>query len=140
MVESDIDKIGQVVKAKTMSLQRASSALALRGLAEIAKLDTDPLVSRLIGIIRESESWQERSDAWEKIRKLGPQHGGWERSLKNLIYSSDGWGRIFASESLSWHRCAPEDATPVLIATLEAALENNRNDWARVGCGAIGKY
>ena len=48
-----------------------------KGVEEIAQLETDPEVLRLVRILRDSESWEERSDAWLQIRKLGPGVKGW---------------------------------------------------------------
>ena len=140
MEERKAEHIGQLVKARTLSLQRTTSALAQRGLEEIARLETDPEVLRLVRILRGSGSWKERSDAWERIRKLGPGVKGWMDALKELIYAQDGWSRIFAAESLAINGCCSEDAVPVLVAMLQCSLEEGNNFWARVACGAIGKY
>jgi len=111
-----------------------------KGVEEITRLETDPEVLRLVRILRDSGSWEERSDAWLQIRKLGPGVKGWLDALKELIYAQDGWSRIFAAEALAINECCPEHAVPVLVALLECSLEDGRNDWARVACGAIGKY
>lgn len=134
------DNIGQLIKAKTSSLQRPYSSLAQRGLQELIRLRADPEVGRLVSVVRDSSSWDARCAAWQQLRKMGPERKGWGDAMKDLIYSSDGWGRIFAAESLACHSSSPDDAIPVLVATLSVSIENHSYDWARVACGAIGKY
>jgi HEAT repeat protein len=136
----EIEKIGQIVKAGTVSLQKPISGLARRGLSDLIKLETDPEILRLVEIIKGSTSWEERVRAWQKIRKMGPSFRGWEASLRDLIYNADGWAGIFAAESFSAYACCEEDAVPVLIVTLEATLDLRKYDWARMACGAIGQY
>ncbi|HPA13929.1 MAG TPA: HEAT repeat domain-containing protein [Desulfobacterales bacterium] len=137
---SEIEKIGQIVKAGTVGLQKPISGLARRSLADLIKLDRDPELLRLVEIIKRSNRWEERVRAWQKVRKMGPLIRGWEASLKDLINNADGWAGIFAAESFSAHVCCEEEAVPVLIATLEATLDLRRYDWARMACGAIGQY
>jgi HEAT repeat protein len=136
----EIKKIGNIVKAGTVSLQKPISGLARRGLSDLTRLETDPEILRLVKIIQRPTHWEERVRAWQKVRKMGPSFRGWEASLRDLIYNADGWAGIFAAESFSAYACCEEDAVPVLIVTLEATLNLRKYDWARMACGAIGQY
>jgi HEAT repeat protein len=140
MDPSQADQIATLVKARTAALQRISSTLARRGLEELERLTIDPEVLRQVSIIQGATSWDEKSEAWQKLRKMGPEQPGWENALRDLIYAPNGWARIFAAEALSSHACLPEHAVPVLAATLEASLESGSHDWAIVASGAIWKY
>jgi len=140
MKNGNINNIGQIVKAKTNLTLSPSSSLAHRDLQELISLRTDPEVSKPVSLVRYGNSWETRCEAWQKLRNIGPERNGWADALKELIYSSDGWGRIFAAESLSCYSSSAEDAIPVLVATIEASIENHSFDWARVACGAIEKY
>ncbi len=134
------DQIGQLVRARTASLQRSPSSFARRGLEQLSLLLIDPEVAHWISEVRNGKSWEARSAAWLKLRQMGPQCIGWEPALRDLIYTSDGWGRIFAAESLAFHSKCQEDTVPVLIAVIEAGMKLATYDWARVACGTIGKY
>jgi hypothetical protein len=136
----ETQKIGQIVKAGIVNLQKPISGLVRRGLSDLTRLETDREILRLVEIIRRSSSWEERVRAWQKVRKMGPSFRGWEASLRDLIYNADGWAGIFAAESFSAYACCEEDAIPVLIITLEATLDLRKYDWARMACGAIGQY
>lgn len=138
--KQDSDQVGQLVRARTAALQRLPSSLAQRGLEQLSRLLIDPEVAHWTSEIRNGKSWEARSTAWQKLRQMGPQRIGWESALRDLIYTSDGWGRIFAAESLAFHSKCQEDAVPVLIATIEAGMKHGSYDWVRVACGSIGKY
>ncbi|BCR03626.1 hypothetical protein DESUT3_06950 [Desulfuromonas versatilis] len=137
---TELKQIGEMVQARTLNLQRASADLVARGLEELARLELDPRLAGLIGQLRQSEDWDQRITAWQKLRELGPAVPGWREALRELIYHGDGWARILASEALAWHGCCPADTVPVLIAAVDASLDLRRHDWARAACGALGKY
>lgn len=137
---SIMEKIGELVRIRTADLPPVHSELASRGLSDTARLESDPELLRQVSILRDSLEWDERIRAWEKLRVMGPSVSGWERALQELLREADGWGRIFAAESLAWHACSEVDAVPVLLVTLESTLELQRYDWSRLACGAIGKY
>lgn len=137
---SDIDKIGALVRQRTLSLKQGKSPLISRAISDIRQLETDPEVIRLIDIISTSTDWNDRIYAWENIRAMGPATRGWTRALEHLIHSGDGWSAIFAAESLAAYRCLENQAVPVLLSTLESALDLETNDWAKMACGAIGNY
>ncbi len=71
---------------------------------------------------------------------MGPSVRGWQKALRELIHQADGWGRIFAAESLACHACCESEAVPVLLVTLASTLELRRYEWSRLACGAIGRY
>lgn len=129
--DSNKDHIGAIVKARTLALQKTSSNLARRAIQDIDRLTTDPHVSELIRQMGSSSEWEEREHAWIELRKMGPTYRGWAESLRNMIYTGDGWSRIFSAETLSRFSCHPEDAVPVLTATIEACLD--RKDYFGVG-------
>lgn len=135
-----IDKIGRMVKARTAHLPPADSELVERGLSDVVRLDADPELLRQVEILRDSSDWTERIGAWESVREMGPSVSGWEWALRELIQQGDGWGQIFAAESLAWHTCCEYEAVPVLQAALATTLELNSYDWSRLACGAIGRY
>ncbi|MBE0596114.1 MAG: HEAT repeat domain-containing protein, partial [Desulfuromonadales bacterium] len=135
-----MESIGELVRIRTAHLPPVHSELASRGLSDAARLETDPELLRQVSILRDALEWEDRIKAWEKLREMGPTVRGWERALRGLIREADGWGRIFAAESLAWHACSEGDAIPVLLVTLESTLEMQRYDWSRMACGAIGKY
>ncbi|MGA2323515.1 MAG: hypothetical protein ABSG22_06675 [Sedimentisphaerales bacterium] len=134
------EHIGAIVKARTLALQKTSSNLARRAIQDIDLLTTDPHVSELIRQMSSSSEWKEREHAWIELRKMGPTYRGWAESLRNIIFTGDGWSRIFSAEALSRFSCNPEDALPVLAATLDATIETQSNDWATVASGAIWQY
>ncbi|MGB2864709.1 MAG: HEAT repeat domain-containing protein [Sedimentisphaerales bacterium] len=137
---NDKEHIGAIVKARTLALQKTSSNLARRAIQDIDRLTTDPHVSKLIRRMSSSSDLKEREYAWIELRKMGPTYRGWAESLRNMIYTDDGWSRIFSAEALSRFSCNPEDALPVLAATLDATIETQSNDWATVASGAIWQY
>jgi HEAT repeat protein len=144
--------IGAIVKARTLAPQKTSSNLARRAIQEIERLTTDPHVSELIRQMGSSSDWKDQEHAWIELRKMGPTYRGWAESLRNAIYTGNGWARIEAAEILAMHRCNPDDAVPVLVTLLKCCLDESIEDesigvnsqtryiWARVACGAIGKY
>jgi hypothetical protein len=141
------EHIGAIVKARTLALQKTSSNLARRAIQDIDRLTTDPHVSELIRQMGSPSEWQEREHAWIELRRMGPTYRGWAESLRNIIFTGDGWSRIFSAEALSRFSCNPEDAVPVLVTLLECCLDESivvdsqtNNHWARLACGAIGKY
>ncbi len=141
------EHIGAIVKARTLALQKTSSNLARRAIQDIERLTTDPHISELIRQMGDSSDWKDRELAWIELRKMGPTYRGWVESLRNAIYTGDGWARIMAAEMLALHGCNPDDAVPVLATLLECCLDESilvdsqtNNHWARVACGAIGKY
>jgi tetratricopeptide (TPR) repeat protein len=136
----DREKNNQLVKAKTSSLQKRGSNIVSRGLSDLALLGVDSNVLNYVNKIKYSEDWDERQSAWLELRKMGPTYKGWVTSLVNLIYYSDGWGRIFAAESLSLFKEATNDAIPVLDALLEVSLSKEDTLWARVAAASLGKY
>lgn len=145
--DTNKEQIGAIVKARTLALQKTSSNLARRAIQEIERLTTDPHVSELIRQMRSSSDWKDREHAWTVLRKMGPTYRGWAESLRNAIYTGDGWARIMAAESLALHGCNPDDAVPVLVTLLDCCLDESiavdsqkRNHWARMACGAVGKY
>lgn len=138
--DSNKDHIGAIVKARTLALQKTSSNLARRAIQDIDRLTTDPHVSELIRQMGSSSEWEEREHAWIELRKMGPTYQGWAESLRNMIYTGDGWSRIFSAEALSRFSCNPEDAVPVLAATIEACLDLKDYGWGRLACGALGNF
>ncbi len=130
-----------LTKAESSFLSKgAKSSLLSRGIRLVDTLNTNPLVTKLIAEMKEVSDWDKRSAAWTEIRKLGPNILGWENSLRELIWHSDGWCRIFAAESLALHSSSAVDAIPVLAELLEISLGSRRFDLARMASGAIGKY
>jgi len=137
---TDLEKFGNLVKAKVFNLQHVDRSLTRRVFDDIHKLETDPEVHRLVDIMKNPSDWNARIHAWESLRNLGPQIMGWTESLKQLIYSKDGWSQIFSAELLTGVPCCENDAVPVLVSTLETALDSKKHEWARMACGAIGNY
>ncbi len=137
---SDIEQIGQLVKTRTLDLQRSSSGLVARGLDDLARLEIEPQLKELAAMLKNPSSWEQRIEAWQQLRDLPPATAGWRESLRDLVYSGDGWTRIFAAEILAWHGRGEVDAIPVLVATLDATLDLRQFEWARLACGALGKY
>ncbi len=137
---TELKQIGQLVRARTLNLQRASTDLVARGLEDLARLELDPRLARLIEQLQDAEQWPKRVAAWQQLRELGPAVPGWREALRELIYDGDGWARIFSAEALAWHGCCPADTVPVLIAAIDASLDLRQFDWARMACGALGKY
>ncbi|MFH1881623.1 MAG: hypothetical protein ABIL62_02775, partial [Planctomycetota bacterium] len=138
--DSNKDHIGAIVKARTLALQKTSSNLARRAIQDIDRLTTDPHVSELIRHMGSSSEWEERENAWIELRKMGPTYRGWAESLRNIIYTGDGWSRIFSAEALSRFSCNRDDAVPVLAATIEVCLDRKDYDWGRLACGALGNF
>lgn len=138
--DNNKDHIGAIVKARTFAVQKISSNLAQRAIQDIERLTTDPHISELIRQIGGSSDWKVRELAWIELRKMGPTYRGWAESLRNLIYTGDGWSRIFSAEALSRFSCNPEDAVPVLTATIEACLDEKDYGWGRLACGALGNF
>jgi hypothetical protein len=138
--DSNKDHIGAIVKARTLALQKASSNLARRAIQDIDRLTTDPHVSELVRQMGSSSEWEEREHAWIELRKMGPTYRGWAESLRNMIYTGDGWSRIFSAEALARFSCNPDDALPVLAATIEACLDRKDYGWGRLACGALGNF
>lgn len=136
----DIKKNNQLIKSNTSSLQKRASNIVSRGLADLALLDVDSNVLNYVNKIKYSEDWDERQSAWLELRKMGPTYKGWVTSLVDLIYNSDGWGRIFAAESLSQFKEAANDAVPLLDSLLEVSLNQEDTLWARIAAGSLGKY
>lgn len=136
----DIRRNNQLVKAKTSSLQKRDSNIVRRGLADLGLLDVDSNVLKYVNKIKYSKDWDERQSAWLELRKMGPTYKGWVTSLVDLIYNSDGWGRIFAAESLSQFKEAANDVVPVLDSLLEVSLNQDDTEWARIAAGSLGKY
>lgn len=134
------DYIGALVKARTLALQKTSSNLARRAIQDIERLTTDPHVSELVRQMGSSSDWKGRELAWIELRKMGPTYRGWAESLRDLIYTGDGWSRIFSAEALSHFSCNPEDAVPVLTATIEVCLDQKDYGWGRLACGALGNF
>jgi len=138
--DNNKDHIGAIVKARTLALQKTSSNLARRAIQDIDLLTTDPHVSQLIRQMGSSSEWKEREHAWIELRKMGPTYRGWAESLRNIIFTADGWSRIFSAEALSRFSCYPEDAVPVLTATIEACLDRKDYGWGMLACGALGNF
>jgi len=138
--DNNKDHIGAIVKVRTLVLQKTSSNLARRAIQDIERLTTDPHVSELIRQMVGSSDWKDRELAWIELRKLGPTYRGWAESLRNMIYTGDGWSRIFSAEALSRFSCNPEDAVPVLTATIEACLDRKDYGWGWLACGALGNF
>src|SRR4030066_1170981 len=113
------DHIGEIVKARTLALQKPSSNLVRRAIQDIERLTTDPHVSELIRQMVGSSDWKDILFAYGELRKMGPTYRGWAESLRNVIYTGNGWDRIHASETLALHGCNPDDAVPVLVVILE---------------------
>lgn len=138
--DNNKDHIGAIVKARTLAVQKISSNLARRAIQDIERLTTDPHISELIRQMGGSSDWKDRELAWIELRKMGPTYRGWTESLRDLIYTGDGWSRIFSAESLSRFSCNPEDAVPVLTATVTACLDSEAYDWGLLACGALKNY
>jgi len=119
------EHIGAIVKARTLALQKTSSNLARRAIQDIERLTTDPHISELIRQMGDSSDWKDRELAWIELRKMGPTYRGWVESLRNAIYTGDGWARIMAAEMLALHGCNPDDAVPVLATLLECCLDES---------------
>jgi len=134
------EHVGAIVKARTLALQKTTSNLVQRAIQDIERLTTDPHVSDLIKQMGSSSDWKNREHAWIELRKMGPTYRGWAESLRNMIYTGDGWSRIFSAEALSRFSCNPEDAVPVLAATIEACLDCRNYDWGWLTCGALGNF
>ena len=116
------------------------SNLARRAIQDMGRLTTDPHVSELISTMVSSSDWKDRELAWIELRKMGPTYRGWVESLRKLIYTGDGWSRIFSAEALSCFSCNLEDAVPVLTATIEACLDQKDYGWGRLACAALGNF
>jgi hypothetical protein len=138
--DSNKDHIGAIVKARTLAFQKTSSNLARRAIQDIDRLTTDPHISELIRQMGSSSEWEKREHVWIELRKMGPTYRGWAESLHNMIYTGDGWSRIFSAEALSRFSCNPDDAVPVLVATIEACLDRKDYGWGRLACGALGNF
>lgn len=136
----DEEDIGALVESRALIFWYGRSELADRGLNDIGLLEDDPEMLRQVAILRDSRNWSQRVRAWERVREMGPSTRGWTRALRELIFQADGWARIFAAESLAWHRCCEAEAVPILLITLESTLETGHFDWSRAACGAIGRY
>lgn len=117
-----------------------NSAMARRGREDLTRLGSDPRLMALIDTLRDGESWREQVEAWEKLRDMGASARGWEAALRDLIHQTGGWPRILAAEALANQATAADDAVPVLLYTLEAALQLGQFAWARMACGAIGRF
>ena len=103
--DNNNDHIGAIVKARTLAVQKISSNLARRAIQDIERLTTDPHISELIRQMGGSSDWKDRELAWIELRKMGPTYRGWTESLRDLIYTGDGWSRIFSAEALSRFSC-----------------------------------
>lgn len=136
----DEEDISALVESRALVFWYGRSELANRGLDDTGVLDADPEMLRQVEILRDSRNWHKRVRAWDRVREMGPSVRGWTRALRELIFHADGWGRIFAAESLAWHRCCEAEAVPVLLITLESTLETGFYDWSRMACGALGRY
>ena len=69
-----------------------------------------------------------------------------QKALLGALYNIDGHVRIMAAEALAYNRIYPENAIPVLIATIEVSDEADvvniqyAKQWRRIAVGAIGRY
>ena len=133
-------RIDAIVKARTLALQKTTSTLLQRAIQDIERLTADPHVSNLIKQMGNASDWKNREQAWIELREMGPTYHGWAELLRNMIYTGDGWSRIFSAEALSHFLCHPEDAVPVLGATIEACLDCKNYDWGWLTCGALGNF
>jgi len=134
------EQIGAIVRARTIVIQKATSNLVQRAVQDIERLSAEPRVSELIEQMTISSDWKNRENAWIELRKMGPTYRGWAESLRSVIYTGDGWDRIFSAEALSRFSCNPEDAVPVLTATIEACLDREDYGWGWLACGALGNF
>ncbi len=134
------EKVGHLVQTRVAEMQNRVSGLVGRGVQDLNSLEADPKLGPLLKALQQPGDWNARVDAWEKITDMGPAATGWTDALQQLLYTADGWGKIFAAEALSSHACAGDHAIPVLVATLSTSLQLGRYNWARMACGALGKY
>lgn len=139
-METLLNELAKIVEAEAPRPSQPTSELIRRGVADIGRLHADPRIGPLVARLENTENWAAQLEAWEEIRELGPQTNGWENALRRLIHQGEGWARIFAAESLACHARAEEEAVPVLLATLAAALRLGHDDWARMACGALGRF
>ncbi|WP_305042367.1 HEAT repeat domain-containing protein [Geoalkalibacter sp.] len=139
-METRLHELAQIVEAQAPRTVPPASELIRRGAADIARLHMDPRIEPLIERLGNAGDWAGQLEAWEEIRELGPHLSGWESALCHLIHQGEGWARIFAAESLACHARAETQAVPVLLATLAAALRLGQHDWARMACGALGRF
>jgi len=137
---SDLEELGQLITVKTASLDTPATDLLRRGLEDSLQLAADSRLRPLIFSLEHSSAWKEKITAWEELRQLPTETPGWLESLRLLIYRGRGWPRLFAAEALAWHGQAARDTVPVLSVALEATLSLGRLDWARLVCGALGRY
>lgn len=139
-METRLHELARLVESAAPRMARTSSELIRRGVADLERLQADPRTQILMERLRHANDWTEQVRAWEDMRELGPQVIGWENALRRIIHEGDGWARIFAAESLACHGRAETEAVPVLLATLAAALRLEQYDWARMACGALGRF
>ncbi len=138
---TDIEKLGQMVTTRSRQLRQSTpTGLVSRGLGDLDRLATDPELKRLIDELQHPANWNRQIDAWQQIRRLAPETPGWVSSLKQVLNDDGGWASILAAEALAWHGRAEREAIPVLISTLESSLTLGLFEWARVACGAMGRY
>ncbi len=138
---TDIEKLGQMVTTRSRQLRQSPpTGLVSRGLGDLERMATDPELKRLIDELQHPANWNRQIDAWQQIRRLAPEATGWVSSLKQVLHAAGGWASILAAEALAWHGRAERETFPVLISTLESSLTLGLFEWARVACGAMGKY
>lgn len=139
-----------IVKAEKHSIERRTSTLVYRGLDEIAELETDPEVLRLIRTLRDTNSGGllQLDNAYGQICKLGPTVKGWEYALKRLVstkrsrpFKYERWCCFYAALALTHHGCAPECSVPALVEMISRWFSRRQGiHWIKVSIRAISGY
>jgi len=102
-------------KVEKHDIQPISHDIALRGLTDLATIEIDPLVRQFIEKLKYKNSFDERVNAWQSLRKMGPTHNGWSRALIELIDSSEEFlEAVFSAEALSHFKEKEEIVIPIL--------------------------
>lgn len=136
----NLHEISHLVDTLALENSSLNSALARRGLDDLTRLGSDARVQELIDALCNGKHWRDQIAAWEDLREMDAQTRGWESSLRKLIHQTSGWTRILSAEALANQATAVDDAVPVLLLTLDAALRLRQFTWARMACGAIGRF
>ncbi|RNC70989.1 MAG: HEAT repeat domain-containing protein [Desulfuromonadales bacterium] len=137
---SGVDKVGELVAARVSALRDTQAILVRRAINDLARLEVDPWLLKLVETLKGSSDWNERIRAWEELHDVSPATPGWDNALRGVLHTGDGWGKILAAEIFAWNRLRAEEAVPVLTVTIQATIELGHLEWARVACGALGRY
>ena len=108
-------KKGELKKIEKHDIQLVSHDIALRGLTDLATIGIDPLVRQFIEKLKYKNAFDERVNAWQSLRKMGPTYKGWSNVLIELIDCSEEFlEAVFSAEALSCFKEKEDIVIPIL--------------------------